>query len=353
MADTPLGTNLDVAKSYFESMALPGILVRWDRITPSGVVLYNILSSTHIDGNYSLIGTVDFPQDEFVDNAGNPSKYYKVEEINASGAVIATSQPFSGDEYLLISSILYEVRQFTRKMVYREMGIFEGTDRSWCRFAYNNWNYWPRPQIFISGVSNDGDKSPLIVLSENTPIYKTISGNVDNYADGLLYRLDYQGRVHFFRESDGSPYVIHPYDTIYATYAVKMFTNYEINAATTYAFQAIVSRPGAPKITSIGQMPFYWEQGVVQGATYWLYRQLLANLNDREWRLLAQDPDRDAYDAIKDLRETMKSYYEDWKDALKTLPISKYPAIRSIVGQTHMLPGGRSRFFRQIWGKGM
>jgi hypothetical protein len=238
-------------------------------------------------------------------------------------------------------------------MVYREMGVFEGSDRSWCRFAYNNWNYWPRPQIHISGSSNDGDRSPLVVLSENTPTYKTISGNTDNYSDGLLYKLDYQGRVHFFRESDDSPYVIQPYDTVYATYAVKMFTNYEINAATTYALQAIASQPGAPKINSVGQMPFYWEQGVVQGAVYWLYRQLLANLNDREWRLLVQDPDRDGYDAIKDIKDTMKSYQEDWKDALKTLPISKYPSIRSIVGQTHTLPGGRSRFFRQIWKAGI
>jgi hypothetical protein len=93
MADTPLGSNQDVSKSYFESMKLPGILVRWDRINQTGVVKYNILSSTHLDGNYSLIGTVYFPQDEFVDDKGNPSTYYKVEEINSSNAIVATSQP--------------------------------------------------------------------------------------------------------------------------------------------------------------------------------------------------------------------------------------------------------------------
>lgn len=352
MADTPLGANQDVSKSYFESMALPGILVRWDRINTSGVVKYNILSSTHLDGNYSLIGTVDFPQDEFIDNKGNPSTYYKVQEVDSSNAIVATTQPFSGDEYLLISSILYEVRQFTRKMVYREMGVFDGFDRTWCRFAYNNWNYWPRPQIHISGAANDGDRSPVIVLSENTPVSTTINGS-DNYPDGLRYRLDYQGRVHFFRDSDGSPYPLHEYDTVYATYPVKMFTNYEINAATVYALQAISAQPGAPKISSVGQMPFWWEQAVVQGAAFWLYRQLLANLNDREWRLLVQDPDRDAYDAIKDIRETMKSYEEWWKDSLKSLPISTYPKIRTIVTQTHMLPGGRSRFFRQLWKGGV
>lgn len=353
MADTPLGANQDIAKSYFESMALPGILVRWDRVNSSGIIKYNILSSTHLDGNYTLIGTVDFPQDEFIDDKGNPSTYYKVQEVDNNNTIVTTTQPFSGDEYLLISSILYEVRQFTRKMVYQEMGIFEGSDRTWAKFAYNDWNYWPRPQIHISGSSNNGDKNSLIVLSENTPIYKTINGNTDNYSDGLLYRLDYQGRVHFFRDSDGSPYPIHEYDNIYATYAVKMFTNYEINAATIYALQAISAQPGAPKINNVGQMPFWWEQAVVQGAAFWLYRQLLANLNDREWRLLVQDPDRDAYDAIKDIRETMKSYEEWWKESLKTLPISTYPKIRTIVTQTHMLPGGRSRFFRQLWKGGV
>jgi len=352
MADTPLSYNNDVAQDYFENISTIGILVRWDRINATGVVKYNILASTHIDGNYSLIGTVDFPQDEFVHDSGTPSTYYKIQEIDGSNAVVATSQPFTGDEYLMIASILYEVRQFLRKMVYREMGVFEGTDRTWCRCAYHNWNYWPRPDIVISGLSNDGDKSPMIHLSENTPIYRT-AGNTDNYPDGLLYKLDYQGRIHFIRDTDGSPYPIQEYDTVYATYAVKMFTNYEINTALVYALQAISAQPGAPKISSFGQMPFYWEQAVVTGAAFWLYRQLLANLNEREWRLLVQDPDRDAYDAIKDIRETMKSYESWWKDSLKSLPLARYPGIRTIVTQTHMLPGGRSRFFRQMWKGGV
>ena len=348
MSDTPYGSNFDVAQTYFNSQGSYGVLVRWDRINTSNVVKYNILRSTHFDGTYELIDSVPFPQDEYIDAEGHPNFYYKIQEVNSSDTVIATSQPFSGDEQLILASVIHQVRQFMRIYVQDEEVVFEGTNRTWARVGYNNWNYWPRPQVRISGYSNDGDSSAVKTLSENTPLYTTIEGS-DNYEDGLIYKLDYQGRVYFLNATDGTPYPIHEYDTVYVSYAVKMITNYEINEAVNFALQRIAAQPGAPKITSLAGAPDYYEQAVVEGATFWLLRMLLSGLNNREWRLLLQDPEANSYDTIKEVRETAKMYEEWFKETLKTLPISKYPRIAAIVGQTHMLPGGRSRFFRSMW----
>jgi hypothetical protein len=64
-----------------------------------------------------------------------------------------------------------------------------------------------------------------------------------------------------------------------------------------------------------------------------------------------QDPESGSFDAIANLKDTIKLYESRWEDHLKNIPIATYPQIAAIVQETYMMPGGRSRYFRAIWGK--
>jgi len=42
---------------------------------------------------------------------------------------------------------------------------------------FPHWNYAPRPQVRITGASNEGDSDAMKFLSENTSLYTTLAGS--------------------------------------------------------------------------------------------------------------------------------------------------------------------------------
>ncbi len=334
---------------YSNSAGNPGIYVEWERYTPTGVVSYNILRSTHIDGPYTLVDSVTWPVNEFVDTEGLPNSYYKIQEVGAGNSILTTSQPIAGDELLLKSSLRYELLDLLNVPIYDEEVIFNG-DRTRATVAFPYWNYNPRPQIRITGYSNDGDRESMIFLSEYDPITRTITGS-DNYADGLKVRLDYQGTLYFLN-ADDEPQSVQSYDTVMVSYNVRLFTGQQMNEALYMALQMVNAQPGSNKYPTVASAPFYYDPAIIYGATYFLIRSLLVGLNQRQKRLILQDPDNGAYDAVSNLRDTAKMYKEDFDALLKSLPQAQYPKIGSITVPEFNMPGGRSRFFRYIWGKG-
>lgn len=197
---------------YSNSSEAQGIYIEWERYTLTGVSKYNILRSSHIDGPYSLVGSVDFPQNDYVDEDGLASSYYKIQEVNASDVVITTSQPINGDELLIKSSLRHELLHLLNVPIYDEEVIFN-KDRTKATVAFSFWNYTPRPQVRITGYSSDGNREPMIILSEYETINQTINGPNPNYPDGLKIKLDYKGTIYFIDEND-DPVEIHPYDTV-------------------------------------------------------------------------------------------------------------------------------------------
>jgi hypothetical protein len=332
---------------YSNSAGNPGIYVEWERYTTSGVVSYNILRSTHIDGPYTLVDNVIWPANEFVDTEGAPNSYYKIQEVGSGNSIITTSQPIAGDELLLKSSLRYELLDLLNVPVYDEEVIFNG-DRTRANVAFPYWNYNPRPQIRISGFSNDGDQESMIFLSEYDAINKTISGSSDNYPDGLKIKMDYMGTIYFYNLAD-EPQPVHSYDTVMASYNVRLFTGAQMNEALHMALQMVNAQPGSDKFPSVASAPFYYDPAMIYGATYFLIRSLLVGLNQRQKRLILQDPDSGAYDVIGNLRDTAKMYKEDFDALLKSLPQAQYPRMRTITTPEFNMPGGRSRFFRYIW----
>ena len=58
---------------YNRSAGTAGIYLEWERITQTGVSVYNIYRSEQFDGDYNLIDSIPFPKNEYVDRSGKPS----------------------------------------------------------------------------------------------------------------------------------------------------------------------------------------------------------------------------------------------------------------------------------------
>ena len=348
---------------YNNNTSNPGVFVEWERIN-AAPYKYVISRSDNFDGTYEYLTEVLYPVNQIIDASGKPSNYYIVQEQDGNGTPLATSGPISGDELLTKSSLRYELLDLLNIPIYDEEVLFH-KNRTQASVAFPYWNYLPRPEIRITGYSNEGDRDSLITLSESTPIYRTINATYDpieysrdgnivqytdgnNYPDGLMYKADYLGNIYFVTAT-GNPVEIHSYDTVFATYNVKAFTNDQMNSALYMALQTINSQPGANKYTTVAGAPYYYEPALIYGAVYYLLRSLLVNLTQRQKRLLLDDPDKSV---ISDLRETSKMYHDDFMELVKKLPIARYPGVRGIVVPEFNMPGGRSRFFRYIWNIG-
>lgn len=339
-------SNGDVPMVYYNMSSRPGVYIHWDRTLGVPPAFYQVLRAEQFDGNYTTIASLMYPANEYVDTNGHPSFYYKIREIDAGNVVVSTSQPMIGDELLILASLAFQIKDLLRVPVYDEEITFKA-NRTSAVLTFTNWAFWPRPEIRISGPSNQGDRDAWQILDENTPIFTTVNGS-DNYPNGLKFKLDYQGKIYFTDQND-QPQRVQNADSILASYNVRLFSGSEMNDSLNMALQAINSQPGSSKYRTVASCPLFYDAALISGASYYLLRALLTGMTQREKRYLLQDPDSGAYDTIKELRETAKMYQDDFKEFLKTVPIASYPRITAIVTPEYYLPGGRSRFFRQIW----
>jgi hypothetical protein len=337
--------QFDIPGVYFGASNPPGIYIHWDRSGATGVVSTVVMRSKQYDGDYESIGVVAWPVNEFIDPDGSPADYYLVQDLDNTDTVLNTSQPIQGEALLIKASLAYQIKDLLRVNIYDEDALFSSYDRTWARLTFPNWNYWPRPEIRINSHSDFGASSPMIALSENNTILRTIDGSTNDYADGLKYKLDYQGRVYFLNSSN-APISLQEYNYILATYNVRLFTGVEMNSALNLALQSINAQAGVSKVRFVAQAPIYWDAALIAGATYYLLRSLLTRLTNRETRMLIQDPD-DKF--IDDLRQTAKMYKEDFDALMKAIPTSRYPYTTAVVTPEYVMPGGRSRMFRYMW----
>lgn len=349
---------------YNTSGGNPGIYIEWERSGNTNVYAYSILRSDQFDGTYTEIDSVYFPINEYVDSSGKPTNYYKIAEYDSDANLLNTSGPINGDELLIKSSLRFELEHLLNIPIYDEEVIFH-KDRSRASVAFPFWNYYPRPEIRITGLSEDGDRESMIPLSDTSFVYKTINPDYDpilyykdgtvapftggnNYTNGIKVNCDYMGNLYFY-DSNGNSVPVKPYDTVLVSYSVKAFTSQHMNSALNLALQVINAQPGASKYQSVSQAPYYYDPAIIYGAAYYLLRSLLVQLTQRQRRLLLEDPDASMFGNIK---EAAMMYKEDFEKLVEKLPISRYPGIRGIVVPEFNMPGGRSRFFRYIWNIG-
>ena len=315
---------------------------------------------TYFPTQLNYLGMVEAPLTEYIDPNGGPETVYYIKQSTPNYTSVFSVPPISGDELLIKSSVLYELNSLLRVPIYDEEPLF-GFSRQTATLGHGDIVTDPSPQVRISVSTNQGQRSSMFVLSPYVPIYSTLDqSNNDpfdiavtnnNYPNGLFYRFTNEGKLYFY-DNAGNPTSVQEYDVILVTYYVKLFTNAQINNALYLALQAINAQPGLNKIYSVKSTPFWYDQALVSGATYYLLRQLLVGLNSRERRLLVQDPDQGSFDAISSLKDTAKMYQEEFNELLKKLPIARRPSIGSISVPEYAIPGGRSRMFRQIWKHG-
>ena len=349
---------------YNTSDTHPGVYIEWERYNTTDTVNYILYRSDSFEGPFIEYGTIPYPTNEFVDGGGSPGTWYRVEEVDSNNQRLSFSQPFGGDELLIKASLRYELEHLLNIPIFDEEIIFH-RDRSRASCAFPFWNYMPKPEVRITGYSNEGDRDSMIQLSEVTPIYKTINstfnpieysrdGNIveypygNNYSDGLMVKYDYHGNLYFI-DAFERPVTIQPYDTIFVSYSVKLFTSQHMNSALYMALQTVNAQPGATKYSTVSSAPYYYDPAIVFGACYYLIRSLLVSLTGRQRRLLLEDPDAKILD---ELRSTANMYKEEFEKMLEKLPIARYPGVRGIVVPEFNMPGGRSRFFRYIWNLG-
>jgi hypothetical protein len=312
---------------------------------------------TYFPTQLDFVGLVSAPLSEYIDSAGNPSSIYYVKQSNIDFTSCFSIPPLYGDELLIKSSVLYELNALLRIPVYDEEPLF-GYLRQSATLAYGDIVTDPAPQVRITCSTNNGQRSSMFVLSPYSGFTNSLDQSESdvfsaptislNYPNGLFYRFTNEGKLYFF-DTYGNPVSIQEYDTILVTYYVKLFTNKQINNALYLALQAINAQPGLNKISTVKACPFYYDQTLVSGATYYLLRQLAVGLNSRERRLLVQDSEQGSFDAVANIKDTAKMYQEEFGELLKKLPINQRPMMGTITVPEFSAPGSRSRVFRALW----
>ncbi len=312
---------------------------------------------TYMPTSLNFVASVNAPLNELIDDAGNPADIYYIKQSSCDFSRTISLIPLNAEELLVKSSVLYELNALLKVAVYDEEPLY-GFDRKSATLAYGDIVTDPLPQVRITSSTNQGQRSPMHVISQFGGVNDTLDQSTDdpfnapvvtlNYTNGLFYRFTSNGVIYFV-DSYGDPVSIKEYDTVLVTYYVKLFTNRQINNALYLALQSINAQPGVNKISSVAAAPFWYDAALVTGASYYLIRQLLVGLNQRERRLLVMDPESGTFDAVSSLRETAKMYQDEFTELLKKLPLAKRPVMGTITVPEMALPGGRSRMYRQLW----
>lgn len=312
---------------------------------------------TYLPTSLDYVSTINAPLNELIDTEGNPAEFYYVKQSSCDFSRTISLPPLNAEELLIKSSVLYELNALLRVAIYDEEPLYN-YNRNSASLAYGDIVTDPAPQIRITSSTNSGQRSPMYVLSPFGGVYNTLDQSTDdpfnaptennNYTNGLFYRFTNEGVLHFM-DSNGDSVSIAEYDTILVSYYVKLFTNRQINNALYLALQSINAQPGLNKIQNVASTPFWYDATLVSGACFYLIRQLLVGLNQRERRLLVMDPESGSFDAIANLKDLAKMYQDEFGELLKKLPIAKRPHMGTITVPEMAMPGGRNRLFRFLW----
>jgi hypothetical protein len=315
---------------------------------------------TYINVALDFVAYLEAPQNELIDPAGTIADYYFIKQSSADFSSVLSLPPVNAEELLVKASILFEMNSLLRVPIYDEEPLY-GYNRQSATLAYGDIATEPAPQVRITVSTNQGMNSPMYVIGAYSGVQNTLDQSTsdpfdapnlsNNYPNGLYYQYTSNGTLYFY-DINGNPVSIQEYDTILVSYYVKLFTNRQMNNALYLALQAINAQPGLNKISTVQACPFWYDQTLISGACFYLIRQLLVGLNQRERRLLVQDPDSGSFDAIANLRETAKMYQDEFNELLKKLPLARRPTMGTITTPEFSAPGSRARLFRDLFKQG-
>lgn len=342
--------------SIIETYSGSGIYFQWDwsSYSDANSTIRISRSDYGINGPWTVIDEVDYPEYAYIDLEGTIDSYYLLEELDATDTVLYTHPTTWGEEALLRADIYYEIKWLQNLKMYRER-LMSNRDRTVWRSVIYGWNLDPEPEIWI-GSKNDSADGGKQLLSREDCITDTTEETDPDYPDGLKYSLDYNGKVYFWDQNNIAA-AIKSYDDIHASFSFKLFSSHQINEALNRSLYSLVSQPGILiQTTSLNQIPVHWDHVIIVGAMAILMRQAQNMLLSPEGAAILsidqtspKSVEESRQNQVKLFSDKYREYQEEFDKLKEKVAIERYPTPYIITTPEFMLPGGRTRYFRDLF----
>ncbi len=198
--------------------------------------------------------------------------------------------------------------------VYHEEAV-ANKQKNLFKFTFGRWN-----QVFGTRIYRNN-----ILLEDGIEI---------NYPKGLV-NFDYS---------------VSDYDVIHADYNFRWFSDEQLDIFLQNAVSVFNIYPPSSNF-SLFSVPDAYVPIVLYGAAKDALRELLLCLNFQQPQQVFGGSEN-AQKAFSNFETLKKNYEEEFKGLLEQKKRGKYPRTRAIVTPEYTLPGGRSRWFRYLFGGG-
>lgn len=141
------------------------------------------------------------------------------------------------------------------------------------------------------------------------------------------------------------------YDMIHADYNFRWFSDEQLDRFILNAL-ALVNFNPPQSAFNISNVPEFYVPLILYGAAKDAMRELLMCLNFQQPQQVFGGGES-AKSAFSNIETLKKNYEEEFKTQLDKKKFGKYPRSKSIVTPEYTLPGGRSRWFRYMFGSGV
>jgi len=140
------------------------------------------------------------------------------------------------------------------------------------------------------------------------------------------------------------------FDSVYADYNFRWFSDEQLDRYLSNGLHAVNIFPPETNHT-LADVPQKFIPIILYGAAKDALRSMMLWLQYPEPAELFGGPER-ASQVFGNLETLKKNYHEDWLKLLEQKKLGRYPRGRNIVVPEYTLPGGRSRWFRFLFGTG-
>jgi hypothetical protein len=141
------------------------------------------------------------------------------------------------------------------------------------------------------------------------------------------------------------------YDTIHADYNFRWFSDEQLDRFLFNALSIVNFNP-PQSAYSINTIPDVYVPLLLYGAAKDAMRELLMCLNFQQPQQVFGGPEA-ARSAFSNIETLKKNYEDEFKTLTEKKKYGKYPRTKAIVVPEYTLPGGRSRWFRYMFGSGV
>lgn len=225
----------------------------------------------------------------------------------------ADSYLYSGMAAQLIAGLESYIRCAQCIPVYFEQNR-PSIDQTTFQFTFKNWNQTPGIRVYRN-------KTQLIE-----------SGYTVNY---------FTGEITF-----STPLTI--YDTIYADYNFRWFTDQQLYDFIANAVRTLNSFPPASPQYTLESVPDRYIPAILKQAAVDAFRQLMLCLQFQQPQQVFGGSEG-AQNAFSNIDTLKKNYEEELKTIYEQKKFGPYPSSRIIVPTVMAMPGGRSRWFRSLF----